>query len=143
MRKLLTLCLLAVTMCAAAQEQVQSKRVAVPEIVDKTGQVQDTIKQMLQNSLIYAVARTPGYECIDMSNNIQDGNQTIKRASYLLIAEIIPFKGDCVMVSASLLDAETAQLINAIPTTIVSTQNLEKLKETFSQIVKKLLFPED
>ncbi len=143
MRKLLTLCLLAVTMCAAAQEQVQSKRVAVPEIVDKTGQVQDTIKQMLQNSLIYAVARTPGYECIDMSINFQDVNQIPKSASYLLIAEVTPFMGNNVMVSANLLDAETAQLINTIPTTMVSTQNLEELKETFSQIGKKLLSPED
>ena len=142
MKKLLTLCLLAVTMCVAAQEQ-PIKSVAVPEIVDKTGQVSTVIKQLLQKSLIQAVARTPGYECIDMSINFQDLNQTPKSASYLLIAEVSPFKGDNVMVSANLLDAETAQLINTIPMTIVSTQNLEKLKETFSQIAKKLLSPED
>ncbi len=142
MKKLLTLCLLAVTMCAAAQEQ-PVKCVAIPEIADKTGQVPDSIKQMLHNSLIYAVACTPGYECIDMSINFQDVNQTPKSASYLLIAEVSPFKGDNVMVSANLLDTETAQLINTIPTTVVSTQNLEELKETFSQIGKKLLSPED
>lgn len=142
MKHFLTLCLLAVTLCAVAQEQTV-KHVTIPQIVDRTGQVPDAIKQMLRTSLTFAVARTSGYECIDMSDNFQDGNQTPKCASYLLIAEVSPFMDGNVMVIATLLDKETAQVINAVPTTIVSTKNLTELAKTFGQMGETLLTPQE
>lgn len=138
MKKLLTLCLLAVTMCAMAQEQT-IKRVAIPEIVDKTREVPTTIKQMLRTSLTSTVVRTPGYECVDMSNNLLYGYQMPKRASYRLVAEVSPFMDDKIMVGVKLVDTETAQLINAVPTIMVSTKNQTKLAKTFAQMGKKLL----
>lgn len=138
MKKLFTLCLLVVTMCAVAQEQIV-KRIAIPEIVDKTGEVPTAIKRMLRISLTSTVARTPGYECISMPNAFQNDNQTPTVESYLLIAEVVPIMDDNIMVDARLLDAESASIIRATPPTMVSTRDLKKMQESFSQIGETLL----
>lgn len=111
MKKLFTFCLLALTMCVNAQEQTESKRIAILETVDKTGEVDYAYELQLRQSLTFAINKTPGYKGynrLDMAqiNSEHDFQRTglvsdadIKRlgqmagAAYVLIAEVTPYIG--------------------------------------------------
>lgn len=89
MKKLFTLCLLAVTMCAVAQEQTEAKRIAILETVDKENAVPYGIKLQLRQSITFAISRTPGYDAynrVDMSSI--NGEQTFQRTGMVSDADI-------------------------------------------------------
>ena len=156
MKKLLTLCLLAVTMCAMAQEQVQSKRIAILETVDKDGTVPYGIKLQLRQSITFAISRTPGYDAynrVDMSSI--NGEQTFQRtgmvsdadikklgvmtgAAYVLIAEAAPYDDAHIIITANLVNVESAQVESATYP-IVSDKNPEAMAESCKKIAQILL----
>ena len=156
MKHLLTLCLLAVTMCAVAQEQVQSKRIAILETVDKEGTVPYGVKLQLRQSITFAISRTPGYDAynrVDMSSI--NGEQTFQRtgmvsdadikklgvmtgAAYVLIAEAAPYDDAHIIISANLVNVETAQVENATYP-IVSDKEPEAMAESCKKIAQILL----
>lgn len=156
MKKLFTLCLLAVTMCAVAQEQNQSKRIAILETVDKEGSVPYGIKLQLRQSITFAIAHTLGYEAynrVDMSSISKEhdfqrtgmvSDADIRKlgamtgASYVLIAEAAPYDDSHIIVSANLVNVESAQVENAtFP--IVSQKDPEAMTESCKKIAKILL----
>lgn len=156
MKKLFTLCLLAVTMCAVAQEQVQSKRIAILETVDKDGTVPYGVKLQLRQSITFAISRTPGYDAynrVDMSSI--NGEQTFQRtgmvsdadikklgimtgAAYVLIAEAAPYDDTHIIITANLVDVETAQVESATYP-IVSEKEPEAMAESCKKIAQILL----
>ena len=156
MKKLLTICLLAVTMCAMAQEQVQSKRIAILETVDKDGTVPYGIKLQLRQSITFAISRTPGYDAynrIDMSSI--NGEQTFQRtgmvsdadikklgvmtgAAYVLIAEAAPYDDAHIIITANLVNVESAQVESATYP-IVSDKDPEAMAESCKKIAQILL----
>lgn len=143
-------------MCAVAQEQVQSKRIAILETVDKDGTVPYGVKLQLRQSITFAISRTPGYDAynrVDISSI--NGEQTFQRtgmvsdadikklgvmtgAAYVLIAEAAPYDNEHIIISANLVNVETAQVENAtFP--IVSSKEPNDMAESCKKIAKLLL----
>lgn len=156
MKKLLTLCLLAVTLCAVAQEHTQAKRIAILETVDKENAVSYGVKLQLRQSITFAISRTPGYEAfnrVDMSSI--SGEQSFQRtgmvsdadikklgimtgASYVLIAEAAPYDDAHIIITANLVNVESAQVESATYP-IVSDKDPEAMAESCKKIAQILL----
>ncbi len=123
MKKLLTLCLLAVTMCVVAQQ----KKVAVYVTGDDSG-----VNKVLGSKLVSAFARSEEFSAIERTEsflaelskeqNYQRtgavNDSTISRlgkqfgVQYVCVAEVTDVFGEK-FVSARLIDAETAEVIDA------------------------------
>lgn len=156
MKHLLTLCLLAITMCAVAQEQTQAKRIAILETVDKENAVPYGIKLQLRQSITFAISRTPGYDAynrVDMSSI--NGEQTFQRtgmvsdadikklgvmtgAAYVLIAEAAPYDDSHIIITANLVNVESAQVESATYP-VVSKKDPEAMAESCKKIAQTLL----
>lgn len=156
MKKLLTLCLLAVTMCAVAQEQTETKRIAILETVDKTDKVDYAYELQLRQSLTFAINITPGYKGynrLDMAqiNNEHNFQRTgfvsdadIKKlgqmagAAYVLIAEVTPYSGGKLMILANLVNVESGEIENSTPP-ITSAMDDASMAEACKKIAQTLL----
>lgn len=141
-------------MCIIAQEQ--SKRIAILETVDKENTIPYGIKMQLRQSITFAISIAQGYEAynrIDMSSITKE--QTFQRtgmvsdadikkigvmtgAAYVLIAEAAPYDDNHIIISANLVNVETAQVENAtFP--IVSSKEPSEMAESCKKIAKILL----
>lgn len=127
MKKLLTLCLLAVTICAVAQK----KTVAVLDAVDKQGKIPSAYLSMIRNTMITAITNTTDYEAYDRTSldaiaseqNFQRSGQVddeqIKRlgkmagVDYVLVTEADAVDGWLTMI-VKILNVETAKYEKAI-----------------------------
>lgn len=127
MKKLLTLCLLAVTMCTVAQK----KTVAILDAVDKQGNIPAAYLSMIRNTMITAVTNTSDYEAYDRTSldaiaseqNFQRSGQVddeqIKRlgkmagVDYVLVTEADAVDGWLTMI-VKILNVETAKYEKAI-----------------------------
>ncbi len=156
MKHLITLCLLAVTMCAAAQEQVQSKRIAILETVDKTDKVDYAYELQLRQSLTFAINKTPGYKGynrldmaqINSEHNFQRtgfvSDADIKKlgqmagAAYVLIAEVTPYSGGKLMILANLVNVESGEIENSTPP-VTSDMDDASMTEACKKIAQILL----
>lgn len=156
MKKLFTICLLAVTMCVVAQEQTQTKRIAILETVDKMDGVPYGVKLQLRQSLTFSITQTPGYEGysrVDMSSITGEQNfqrtgmvkdEDIKRlgemtgAAYVLIAEAAPYDDDHIIITANLINVETARVEKATPPE-VSKKTPEDMGKSCTLIANILL----
>ncbi len=156
MKHLITLCLLAVTMCAAAQEQVQSKRIAILETVDKTDKVDYAYELQLRQSLTFAINKTPGYKGynrldmaqINSEHNFQRtgfvSDTDIKKlgqmagAAYVLIAEVTPYSGGKLMILANLVNVESGEIENSTPP-VTSDMDDSSMTEACKKIAQILL----
>ncbi len=128
MKKLFTLCLLAVTMCAVAQTR---KTVAVLDAVDKQGNIPTAYLSMIRNTMITAVTNTTDYEAYDRTSldaiaseqNFQRSghvdDEQIKRlgkmagVDYVLVTEADAVDGWLTMI-VKILNVETAKYEKAI-----------------------------
>ncbi|MDE5611524.1 MAG: formylglycine-generating enzyme family protein [Odoribacter sp.] len=108
----------------------QVKKVAILEVVDKKGTISDGIKLMVRTYLAATITNTPGYEGYDRTNvasimseqNFQRTGHVsdagIKRlgemtgADYILVAEVAELDGNNVVLTAQILDIETAKAVN-------------------------------
>lgn len=105
----------------------QSKKVAILETVDKSGEVSYVHKLMVRTSLAKAITETEGLEAYDRTDmdaimSEQDfqrtgmvSNDQIKRlgemtgAQYILVAELAPADNKKYFLTAKILDVETAR----------------------------------
>lgn len=128
MKHLLTLCLLAITMCAVAQTK---KTVAVLDAVDKQGNIPTAYLSMIRNTMITAVTNTTDYEAYDRTSldaiaseqNFQRSghvdDEQIKRlgkmagVDYVLVTEADAVDGWLTMI-VKILNVETAKYEKAI-----------------------------
>ena len=153
MKKLFTLCLLAVTLIAGAQNV---KKVAILETVDKAGNVPYGVKLQVRSSLTYAISRTPGYEGYDRVDIASiTGEQSFQRtgmvsdeqikklgvmtgAQYVLIAEAALYDDQNIIITAKVLDVETGGIANSARPAIAS-KDPEKMEEACIKLAKTLM----
>ena len=120
--------LLSVMPLLMAQSEPSTKKVAILEVVDRDNTVNYGVKLLLRTALSKAITQTPGYEGydrVDMSaiQGEQDFQRTgmvsdeqIKRlgemtgAAYVLVAEVAQIDATTMIVTAKILDVETAKL---------------------------------
>lgn len=111
-----------------AQSETPVKKVAILEVVDKANEMPYGMKLLLRTSLAKAITQTQGYEGYDRVDmeaiqGEQDFQRTgmvsdeqIKRlgemtgAAYILVAEAAKLDASTILVTAKILDVETAKL---------------------------------
>lgn len=129
MKKLLIILLSVVALTAIAQNEV--KRIAILETVDKAGDVNLGVKNLLRQSITFGINRLQGYEGynrVDMAQITGEHNfqrtgyvsdSDIKKlgsmtgAQYVLIAEATNYDATHILVFANLVDVETGRVTNS------------------------------
>ena len=148
----LTAVLLSLGLLLAAQ----TKKVAILETVDKVGNVPYGVCLQLRSNLTYAISNTPGYEGydrVDMSQIMGEHNfqrtgmvsdEQIRRlgemtgASSILVAEAAVYDNTHIIITAKVLNVETAGVENAVPPQIAST-NPADMQNTCVQLAAQLI----
>lgn len=152
MKKLLVIILSALSLTAFAQTEV--KRVAILETVDREDNVGYGIELMLRAALSDAVTHTPGYEGYDRVD-LQSitGEQSFQRtgmvndadikkigvmtgAQFVLVAEAAQLNPSHIVITAKILDVETARLTNSAYETMGTTS--DELKEGCNKLAATL-----
>ena len=149
---LITLLLMAFAMAATAQ----NKKIAILETVVKEGNVPYGIRLQLRSNLTYAISNTPGYEGydrVDMSQIIGEhdfqrtgmvSDEQIRQlgemtgASSILVAEAAVYDKDNIIITAKILNVETASVERAVPPQISST-NPREMQKACEELADKLL----
>lgn len=152
---LITLLLMAFAMAATAQ----NKKIAILETVDKKGDVPYGILLQLRSNLTYAISNTPGYEGydrVDMSQILGEhdfqrtglvSDEQIRKlgvmagVSSIVIAEAAVYDKDNIIITAKILNVETASVERAVPPQISSTDP-EKMQKACEGLADKLLAKE-
>ena len=145
--------LMAFSTMAMAQE---TKKVGVLPTVNRKGNVNEGVCLILQSQLAYAVTQKPGYEGydrVDMGKIIDEldfqrtglvSDDQIKElgklngVDYLLIAEVANYDINHVVITAKILNAETARLESTVPGEIASTYPKE-MRESCMNVANMLL----
>jgi len=154
MKKLFVFALLAMLSVFAMAQN--AKKVAILETVDKENKVSYGVKLQLRSSLTYAISSTPGYEGydrVDMSSILGEHNfqrtgyvsdAQIKKlgemtgASSILVAEAAIYDASHIIVTAKILNVETASVENSAPPQIAGTDP-EAMQNACTQLAAKLL----
>ena len=128
MKKTVIILLSALSLAAFAETEV--KRVAILETVDKEGKVVYGMELMLRAALSDAITHTDGYEGYDRVDiKAITGEQSFQRtglvsdadikkigvmtgAQYVLVAEAAQLDADHMIITAKIIDVETAQITN-------------------------------
>lgn len=149
---LITLMLMVFAMAATAQ----NKKIAILETVDKKGDVPYGILLQLRSDLTYAISKTPGYEGYDRVDMAQIvGEHDFQRtgmvsdaqirklgemtgASSILVAEAAVYDKDNIIITAKILNVETASVERAVPAQISST-NPREMQDACMELADKLL----
>ena len=129
MTKLLLILLSVLSLTAVAQNEV--KRIAILETVDRAGDVNLGVKNLLRQSITFGINRLQGYEGynrVDMTQITGEHNfqrtgyvsdSDIKKlgsmtgAQYVLIAEATNYDATHILVFANLVDVETGRVTNS------------------------------
>ena len=116
-----------------------TQKVAILETVDREGAVPYGKRLQLRQSLTFAITNTPGYEGVDRVDMASiTGEQNFQRtgmvsdeqikklgemtgASLVLVAEAAIYDDENIIITAKLLDVETAGVKSAAPPEIAST----------------------
>ncbi len=146
----------ALMMLSAIAMAQNTKKVAILETVDKENKVAYGVKLQLRSSLTYAISSTPGYEGydrVDMSSIMGEHNfqrtgyvsdAQIKKlgemtgASSILVAEAAIYDASHIIVTAKILNVETASVENSAPPQIAGTDP-EAMQNACNQLAAKLL----
>lgn len=154
MKKLLIILLSALSLAAVAQEEV--KRIAILETVDRAGDVNLGVKNLLRQSITFGINRLPGYEGfnrVDMAQITGEHNfqrtgyvsdSDIKKlgsmtgAQYVLIAEATNYDATHILVFANLVDVETGRVTNSSIPKVAGTAPEEMYKDC-AEVAKSLL----
>ena len=136
------------------------KKVAILETVDKEGNVPYAVRLMLRTNLTYAISNTPGYEGydrVDMASIMGEQNfqrtgmvsdDQIRRlgemtgCSSILVAEAAIYDNSHIIITAKILNVETASVENSAPPQIANTDPVE-LQNACRQLASKLIGPQE
>lgn len=134
----------------------QNKKVAILETVDKENKVSYGVKLQLRSSLTYAISSTPGYEGydrVDMSSIMGEHNfqrtgmvsdAQIRKlgemtgCSSILVAEAAIYDASHIIVTAKILNVETASVESSAPPQIAGTDP-DAMQNACAQLAAKLL----
>ena len=151
---LLTFILLAFSLALTAQ----NKKVAILEVVDKEGNVPYGVRLQLRSNLTYAISNTSGYEGydrVDMSQIMGEhdfqrtglvSDAQIRKlgemtgASSILVAEAAVYDNNHIIITAKILNVETAGVENSAPPQIASIDP-DAMQNACIQLAAKLLGP--
>lgn len=153
---LLIMLLLAFAMMATAQ----NKKIAILETVDKKGNVPYGVCLQLRSSLTYAISSTPGYEGydrVDMASIMGEhdfqrtgmvSDEQIQRlgemtgCTSILVAEAAIYDASHIIITAKILDVETASVKSSVPPKVSSTKP-EEMQAACEEVASKLLTVEE
>lgn len=154
MKKLLIILLSALSLTTVAQNEV--KRVAILETVDRVGDVNLGVKNLLRQSITFGINRLSGYEGFNRVDMAQiTGEQKFQRtgyvsdadikklgvmtgAAYVLIAEATMYDATHILVFANLVDVETGKVTNSSIPKVASVDPEEMYKDC-AEVAKSLL----
>lgn len=149
---LIVLMLVAISMAATAQ----NKKIAILETVDKKGDVPYGVLLQLRSNLTYAISNTPGYEGydrVDMAQIMGEHNfqrtgvvsdEQIRKlgemtgCSSILVAEAAVYDKDNIIITAKILNVETASVEKSVPPQISST-NPKEMQKACMELAEKLI----
>lgn len=149
---LITLLLMVLAMASTAQ----NKKIAILETVDREGKVPYGIRLQLRSNLTYAISNTPGYEGYDRVDMAQImGEHDFQRtglvseeqirklgemtgAGSILVAETAIYDNDHIIITAKILNVETASVERSVPPQVAST-NPKEMQEACVEVAEKLL----
>lgn len=147
-----------VLMCNISVGICQTKKVAMLNVVDKEDAMSYGVKLLLMGKLSAAITNTPGYEAydrVDIASIMNEhefqrtglvNSEQIKRlgvmtgADYILIAEVAKFDNDNFIITAKILNVETAKLDKSADVQITTT--IESIENNCRRLVADL-FPRD
>lgn len=153
---LIIMLLLAFAMMATAQ----NKKIAILETVDKKGNVPYGVCLQLRSSLTYAISSTPGYEGydrVDMASIMGEhdfqrtgmvSDEQIQRlgemtgCTSILVAEAAIYDASHIIITAKILDVETASVKSSVPPKVSSTKP-EEMQAACEEVASKLLTVEE
>ena len=145
--------LLLLPIFAIAQD---TKKVAILETVDKYDKVPYGVKLQLRSNLTYAISSTPGYEGIDrvdMSSIMGEHNfqrtgmvtqAQIKKlgemtgAGSVLVAEAAIYDASHIIITAKILNVETAGIENSAPAKVAGTDP-ESMEQACNDLAARLI----
>ena len=144
-----------VLICNIAVGFCQTKKVAVLNIVDKEDAINYGVKLLLMGKLSDAITNTPGYEAYertDIASIMSEhafqrtgfvNSEQIKRlgamtgADYILIAEVAKFDDSNFIITAKILNVETAKLDKSAD--VQTTADIETIDMNCRILAAKLL----
>ena len=119
--------LFALVSCSTVSAQFyKRKKVAITEVVDKTGDVSDGTKVFVRSALTDAITNSDGYEGydkisfmtlemnFDKTGSISTATLTYVKKQlmdYILVAEITPLDKKTVLLSARIVNASTGKIV--------------------------------
>lgn len=144
-KQIFLLLLIAFCLPVCGQNSKETRKVAILETVDKEGNIAYGVKLLVRSNLALAITNTPGYEGYDRVDVASImGEQDFQRtgmvndeqirklgemtgASDILVAEVAMINSSRVLITAKILDVESAQLRQtAYVQTNTSPAELEK-----------------
>lgn len=146
----------ALLMLSAFVMAQNTKKVAILETVDKEGNVPYGIRLQLRSNLTYSISSTEGYEGydrVDMSSIMGEHNfqrtgmvsdAQIKKlgemtgATSILVAEAAIYDPTHIIITAKILNVETASVENSAPPQIAGTDP-DAMQNACTQLAAKLL----
>ena len=158
MKKLSLIIMLLVAFAMAAT--AQNKKIAILETVDKKGNVPYGVCLQLRSSLTYAISSTPGYEGydrVDMASIMGEhdfqrtgmvSDEQIQRlgemtgCTSILVAEAAIYDANHIIITAKILDVETASVKSSVPPKVSSTKP-EEMQAACEEVASKLLTVEE
>ena len=134
----------------------QNKKIAILETVDKKGDVPYGVLLQLRSNLTYAISNTPGYEGydrVDMAQIMGEhdfqrtgmvSDEQIRRlgemtgCSSILVAEAAVYDKENIIITAKILNVETASVEKSVPPQISST-NPKEMQKACMELAEKLI----
>lgn len=129
----------------------KAKKVAITEVVDASGEVAESTKNLIRSALTDAITNSEGYEAhtqisfislelnFDKTGNITSSTlEYVKQQemSYILVSKIVPM-GKSVLLSAQIVETSTGKVVAS--SSAHSSTKLSSLRKASKQLSNKLV----
>ena len=129
----------------------KAKKVAITEVVDASGEVAESTKNLIRSALTDAITNSEGYEAhtqisfislelnFDKTGNITSSTlEYVKQQemSYILVSKIVPM-GKSVLLSAQIVETSTGKVVAS--SSAHSNTKLSSLRKASKQLSNKLV----
>lgn len=126
-RIILLVALFAVVSTTASLGCYRSKKVAVVEVVDNSGEVAESTKAYIRSELTRAITKSRGYVGYCSSADNFD---------YVLTSEVAPIRRNTVLLSVRVVEISTGRIIAS--SSVEMTSNLCNIRKACKAVVRKL-----
>ena len=145
---------------AALSATAQNTRIAILETVDREGKVSYGVKLMLRTNLTHAISSTEGFEGYDQVDlaslfGVRDFSSTglitddqVRQlgektgAAYLLIAEVAQYGTNQIIITAKILNTETAVIEVTAPPKVTASDP-ESLQQASAELMGSMLVSDE